>query len=88
MTPCAMSTCAARSEHHKAQTAKIQHQIDLVREYHTRPVTDVVTGKLDVRDVALPEPALDEEADLLDDLDEELSGGEGSDDQEVFDDDV
>jgi type I restriction enzyme S subunit len=50
-------------------------QIDLVREYRTRLIADVVTGKLDVRDVA-PEallPDLDEAGDLgdLDDLEED-----------------
>jgi type I restriction enzyme S subunit len=29
----------------------MQHQIDLVREYRTRLIADVVTGKLDVRKV-------------------------------------
>ena len=35
-----------------------RYQIDLVREYHTQLVADVVTGKLTVRDVALLELAL------------------------------
>ena len=29
-------------------------EIDLMREYRTRLIADVVTGKLDVRDAALP----------------------------------
>jgi type I restriction enzyme S subunit len=50
----------------------VRSQIDLVREYRTRLIADVVTGKLDVRTVALPEP--DEAGDLkpLDDLEEEV----------------
>ena len=32
-----------------------RHEIDLLREYRTRLVADVVTGKLDVRGVELPE---------------------------------
>jgi hypothetical protein len=31
-----------------------QREIDLIREYYTRLIADVVTGKLDVRGVALP----------------------------------
>ena len=45
---------------------RAQRQIDLIREYRTRLISDVVTGKLDVREAAagLPEKpkfeALDE----------------------------
>lgn len=35
--------------------ASIQKQITLLNEYRTRLISDVVTGKLDVRDVAVPE---------------------------------
>ena len=41
-----------------------RRQIDLIREYRTRLIADVVTGKLDVRDVAIDEAA---EADAPDD---------------------
>jgi type I restriction enzyme, S subunit len=48
--------------------SRLGSEIDLLREYRTRLVTDVVTGKLDVREVAtrLPEqvePAAEEAAD-------------------------
>lgn len=33
-----------------------RREIDLIREYHTRLISDVVTGKLDVRGVEMPEP--------------------------------
>jgi type I restriction enzyme, S subunit len=36
-------------------TQSVQHQLDLLREYRTRIIVDVVTGKLDVRGVELPE---------------------------------
>jgi type I restriction enzyme S subunit len=42
----------------------LRSQIELVREYHTRLIADVVTGKLDVCDVAIDEAA---EADAPDD---------------------
>lgn len=32
-----------------------QHQIQLICEYRTRLIADVVTGKLDVRGVELPD---------------------------------
>ena len=47
-----------------------QRQIDLVREYRTRLIADLVTGKLDVRDVVLPDPGPDDDdKDDFDDLD-------------------
>jgi type I restriction enzyme S subunit len=68
---------------HAASVSGIEQEISLLREYRTRLIADVVTGKLDVREAAarLPdEPgeleALDEaegeadiEADTTDDLD-------------------
>jgi hypothetical protein len=42
-----------------------RRQIDLFREYRTRLIADVVTGKLDVRGVELPDL---EGADIADDL--------------------
>ena len=57
--------------------SRLEREIQLLREYRTRLVSDVVTGKLDVREVAarLPademdpvdEPASDADADGLDD---------------------
>lgn len=50
-------------EHIKGETESMdeairraQREIDLIREYRTRLISDVVTGKLDVRGVDLPEP--------------------------------
>ena len=45
-----------------------RHQIELLREYHTRLIADVVTGKLDVREAvaALPEVDPNEDEDELD----------------------
>ena len=55
-----------------AAISRLEREIELLREYRTRLVADVVTGKLDVREVAaqLPEeaaPELAEDADLSDD---------------------
>ena len=36
-------------------TGKIEEQIDLLKEYRTRLISDVVTGQMDVRDVVVPE---------------------------------
>ncbi len=48
-----------------AAIARARRQIELVQEYRTRLIADVVTGKLDVREAAaqLPEEALDEPSD-------------------------
>jgi hypothetical protein len=39
---------------------RAQQEIELIREYRTRLISDVVTGKLDVRNVELPEIEEDE----------------------------
>lgn len=39
-----------------ATVKRAQREIELIREYRTRLISDVVTGKLDVRGVDLPEP--------------------------------
>lgn len=55
-----------------------RHEIELLREYRTRLIADVVTGKLDVREAAarLPDKALEEEY-ASDEMDEDLEAGEG-----------
>jgi len=62
-------------EYLDAQTAKIDtaiatshREIELLREYRTRLIADVVTGKVDVREVAarLPEELSEEEAESMD----------------------
>ena len=56
-----------------------EREIDLIREYRTRLIADVVTGKLDVRGAELPE--LDEAGDAAwDETDDELGEGEIEDD--------
>jgi len=54
-------------EHVKTQTAAIdqaitraQREIELMREYRTRLISDVVTGQVDVRDIEVPEVAEEE----------------------------
>ncbi|MBK1704519.1 hypothetical protein CKO40_08205 [Halochromatium glycolicum] len=59
--------------------ASAMREIDLLREYRTRLVTDVVTGKLDVRVVSLP--SLPDEPDAPPDPD----GAEPVDDPELMD---
>ncbi|HHY39552.1 MAG TPA: hypothetical protein GX507_11615 [Clostridia bacterium] len=74
-------------EYLDAQTAKIdaaisatRREIELLREYRTRLIADVVTGKVDVREVAaqLPEEPPEEEAELMDT--EEIAEAEAADD--------
>jgi type I restriction enzyme S subunit len=61
---------------------KAEREIDLLREYRTRLIADVVTGKLDVRDAAarLPEeaeePETPEESEIDADLEEPAVEGE------------
>jgi type I restriction enzyme S subunit len=52
-----------------AAIARAKEQIALLREYRTRLIADVVTGKLDVRSVELPEV---DEAETQEDWDEDV----------------
>ena len=60
---------------------KTRQEIDLLNEYHTRLISDVVTGKLDVREAAEnlpdePEDLLENDDDLppeIDDVPEETA---------------
>ena len=63
-----------------AAVSRLEREIDLLREYRTRLVADVVTGKLDVREaaaglpeaVAEPDGSIEVESDALDMEDGEL----------------
>ena len=57
--------------------ADTRREIDLLREYRTRLIADVVTGKLDVREAAA---ALPEEPDDPDAVEADCAGPEGRDD--------
>jgi type I restriction enzyme S subunit len=50
---------------------KARREIELLREYRTRLIADVVTGELDVRDAAARLPAELDELEQLDDTDVE-----------------
>ena len=74
-------------EYLDAQTAKIdaaiaadRRAIELLQEFRTRLIADVVTGKVDVREVAarLPEEPPEKEAELMDT--DETAEGEATDD--------
>ena len=64
-----------------AAIAKAERDIELISEYRTRLITDVVTGKLDVRHVS---PELAGEPELMD-LDEDIDDGELVDEETEFD---
>jgi len=83
--PCREQTAIV--EYLDAQMAKIdvaiaiaRREIELLREYRTRLIADVVTGKVDVREVAarLPEEPPEEEAEFMET--EETAEGEATDD--------
>jgi restriction endonuclease S subunit len=72
-------------EYLDAQTAKIEaaiaavrREIELLREYRERLIADVVTGKVDVREVAaqLPEDPESPEEEALESPDEEAESHE------------
>ena len=57
-------------------TASANRQIDLLREYRTRLIADVVTGKLDVRSAAVRLPDEIKEPEPLDQADPLIDGEE------------
>lgn len=58
---------------------RIDREMQLINEYRTRLISDVVTGKLDVRNVAIPDyEAVEEMADIIDDISEEVEVGDDS----------
>lgn len=64
----------AINENTQAVNHAIEHvmqEISLLREYHTRLIADVVTGKLDVREVAVNLPEKSDEMEVEDDFEEE-----------------
>lgn len=65
-----------------AATNHAQREIDLIREYRTRLIADVVTGKVDVRHLAPAcgdDPALPEPDDLQDAIDDDEVAGNSED---------
>ena len=54
--------------------SRVQHEIVLLREYRTRLIADVVTGKLDVREAAAALPEVDPLA-VDDAVDDRLGAG-------------
>ncbi|HHH46811.1 MAG TPA: hypothetical protein ENK53_07385 [Thiotrichales bacterium] len=57
-----------------------RREIALLRELRTRLIADVVTGKLDVREVAERLPDEDEEPEPLDEAEDDSAGEELADD--------
>lgn len=68
-----------KAETHEVEAAihTAQREIDLIREYRTRQIADVVTGKVDVRHLAPPPEAVEVEVEpeyLDEGLDDEMPG--------------
>jgi type I restriction enzyme S subunit len=65
-----IKTIKTENRQHEMMTSSILREIDLLREYRTRLTTDVVTGKLDVREAARKLPKDDDEKVLAGDIDD------------------
>lgn len=63
--------------------SRLEREIELLREYRTRLVADVVTGKLDVRAAAAKLPDETNALEPLDDADELAEGDEGTGDADL-----
>lgn len=59
-----------------AERDRARREIDLLREYRTRLIADVVTGKLDVREAAARLPVDDEEPESIDEIAAEVDPDE------------
>ena len=70
-------------------TERAQREIDLLREYRTRLIADVVTGKLDVREAAARLPDEVEEPEPLDEVEADGDSDEaGTDDADAVPEEV
>lgn len=50
----------------------IKHEIILIQEFRTRLISDVTTGKVDVRDIEIPEYESDSDETIDDEIDDNL----------------
>ncbi len=69
-------------ERTKEVTDRIQKEIDLLREYRTRLISDVVTGQMDVRGIEIPDYTPEED---IEEVNEEADGN--TEEEETGDDD-
>jgi type I restriction enzyme S subunit len=67
----------------KVAIARARSEIDLLREYRTRLIADVVTGKLDVREVAARLPEEEKESKPFDEVDALADAGEDAEDSDL-----
>ena len=75
-----LSYVARESTPTDTAVTRLEYMNELLREYRTRLIADVVTGKLDVREAAARLPDEGEEQDLLEDVDDYTeASGEGND---------
>lgn len=65
-----VETLAARLHSVSAAIGRVRREVDFLREYRTRLIADVVTGKLDVRSVELPTLTEDESLEDVDTVEE------------------
>ncbi|NJL58863.1 MAG: hypothetical protein HC887_03635 [Desulfobacteraceae bacterium] len=62
--------------------SRTEREVALIQEFRTRLISDVVTGKIDVRDIEIPDiPEADE---IIDELPEEPEEGEGMEEDNDF----
>ena len=74
---------ARRRQHTESHRGCAQREISLLREYRTRLIADVVTGKLDVRAAAAKLPDEADELEPLDDAEALVEGDEETEDTDL-----
>jgi type I restriction enzyme S subunit len=78
--------CLALDEHQRASrsmAAAVRQDMHLMREYRTRLIADIVTGKLDVREAAARLPEAPDDTEPLDDVEAETDNEEAADDSDA-----
>ena len=78
-----LSSVGSETQSLLAAISSAQRELDLLREYRTRLIADVVTGKLDVREAAAQLPEETEETEQLDEGEALVEGDEEGDNADL-----
>jgi type I restriction enzyme S subunit len=79
-----LSFIAEEKDRIESIIATARHEIELIQEYHARLIADVVTGKVDVRNVEIVDdaPVVDDLVDAIDELDDNADDDVDGDDRD------
>lgn len=78
-----LNSVRAKTASLNAAILSTQREVSLLREYRTRLIADVVTGKLDVREAAARLPQEAEDTEPLDEIEDDVQDSEAGDGDDV-----